>query len=214
MRNIDNKILNLVYKLLLDCSVERSSIYILLNNQIYSLALLSLDAIEAEFKLKELKSNKLVINKLQENNYKKIIKNDFNLFLEKSKNNSFYTNIELYQSSIYSDEISENILKKIYILLKKVSEKKKYSLEIYINDKKIDLDFLKANKKLNSFLDFKNVIDNNQNPNQEFTDIKTSTIFKKLDIINSYLNTNKSRHMLSINKNINESNIYKTINIA
>ena len=40
MRKIDNKILNLVYKLLLDCSVERSYIYILLNNQIYSTTLL------------------------------------------------------------------------------------------------------------------------------------------------------------------------------
>ena len=214
MRKIDNKILNLVYKLLLDCSVERSYIYILLNNQIYSTALLSNNAIEAELKLKELKSNKLIINKLQENNLKMIIKNDFNLFLEKSNNNSLYTNIELYKSSIYPEDVSENILKQIYTLLKKVSEKKNYSLEIYINDIKFDLTFFKNNKRLNSFVDFKHVIDNNLNILNEFTDVKPSPIFKKLDIINSYLNTNKSRHMLSMNKNINESNIYKTISIA
>lgn len=214
MRKIDNKILNLVYKLLLDCSVERSYIYILLNNQIYSAALLSNNAIEAELKLKELKSNKLIINKLQENNLKMIIKNDFNLFLEKSNNNSLYTNIELYKSSIYPEDVSENILKQIYTLLKKVSEKKNYSLEIYINDIKFDLTFFKNNKRLNSFVDFKHVIDNNLNILNEFTDVKPSPIFKKLDIINSYLNTNKSRHMLSMNKNINESNIYKTISIA
>ena len=214
MRKIDNKILNLVYKLLLDCSVERSYIYILLNNQIYSAALLSNNAIEAELKLKELKSNKLIINKLQENNLKMIIKNDFNLFLEKSNNNSLYTNIELYKSSIYPEDVSENILKQIYTLLKKVSEKKNYSLEIYINDIKFDLTFFKNNKRLNSFVDFKHVIDNKLNILNEFTDVKPSPIFKKLDIINSYLNTNKSRHMLSMNKNINESNIYKTISIA